>query len=206
MPIFFQHQVSSSTRIGIWKIEEGEDFFKGSVPLHRDVSHPHKRLQHLAGRFLLRFLYPDFPQELIAIADTKKPYLPDAQYHFSISHCGDFAAAIVSRDKRVGVDIEIPVDKIVRIRDKFLSDQEKNHLFRNKEHLTDLDALTLLWSAKESVFKWYGDGAVEFREHIHLLDKDVSTETIYCLFSKNNSQLEIRYKLFDQLVLAWIES
>src|SRR5215210_6842215 len=125
MPIFFQHQVNESTRIGIWKIEETEEYFKGNVPLQRDVTHPHKRLQHLAGRFLLQFLFPDFPYELIQIADTRKPFLPAEQYHFSISHCGDYAAAIVSRASRVGVDIEVPTEKINRIQDKFLSADEK---------------------------------------------------------------------------------
>ena len=61
MPIFFQHQISEATRLGIWKIEETEDFFKANVPQHRSVTHPHKRLQHLAGRFLLQYLFPDFP-------------------------------------------------------------------------------------------------------------------------------------------------
>ena len=113
MPVFFQHQINENTRLGVWKIEESEAFFKGNVPLHRHVTHPHKRLQHLAGRFLLQFLFPDFPYELVQIADTNKPFLPEEQYHFSISHCGDYAAAIVSRDKRVGIDVELTTDKIV---------------------------------------------------------------------------------------------
>src|ERR1700754_2838512 len=125
MPIFFQQQINESTRLGVWKIEETEDFFKGNVPLHRDVTHPHKRLQHLAGRFLLQFLFSDFPYELVQIADTRKPFLPDEQYHFSISHGGDYAAAIVSRDKRVGVDVEFPGDQIVRVMNKFLSPAEQ---------------------------------------------------------------------------------
>src|SRR6187401_3193976 len=124
MPIFFQHQINEHTRLGIWKIEETEEFFKANVPQHRDVTHPHKRLQHLAGRFLLQYLFPDFPYELIKIADTRKPFLPAEQYHFSISHCGDYVAAIVSRDQRVGIDIEIPVIKIVSIMYKFLSAKE----------------------------------------------------------------------------------
>ena len=76
MPIFFQQPINDTTRLGIWKIEETEEFFKRNVPLHRDVTHPHKRLQHLAGRFLLPYLFPDFPPELIQIADTRKPFLP----------------------------------------------------------------------------------------------------------------------------------
>src|SRR5258705_8617683 len=131
MPIFFQHQISDTTRLGIWKIEETEEFFKGNVPLHRDVTHPHKRLQHLAGRFLLQFLFPDFPYELIRIADTRKPFLQEEQFHFSISHCGDYAAAIVSKERRVGVDIEIPTEKVLKIVHKFLEEKEQQRFYND---------------------------------------------------------------------------
>ena len=205
MPIFFQQEINARTRLGIWKIEETEEFFKGNVPQHRDVTHPHKRLQHLAGRFLLQYLFPDFPYHLIEIADTRKPFLPDEQFHFSISHCGDFAAAIVSKDSRVGIDIEIPLDKIIRIADKFLNEEEKGQWSMvNSEGL--IKQTTLLWSCKESVFKWYGNGEVDFREHIQLKNQDEVNETLHCFFSKNNSELIIHYREFDGLVLAWIVS
>ncbi len=203
MPIFFQHRVSETTRLGIWKIEESEDFFKGNVPQHRDVTHPHKRLQHLAGRFLLQFLFPDFPYQLIQIADTRKPFLPGEQYHFSISHCGDYAAAIVSKERRVGIDIEIPVEKIIRIRDKFLNEYEKKK-WAVDGSVPDARTITLLWSCKESVFKWYGDGGVHFSEQIQLNRQDHEKKVIDCFFSKNHSHLSIQYSLFDHLVLAWV--
>ena len=217
MPIFFQHQINETTRLGIWKIEENEDFFKYKVPLHRDVTHPHKRLQHLAGRFLLQFLFPDFPFGLIQIADTRKPFLPGDPYHFSISHCGDYAAAIVSKNSRVGIDIEIPVEKIARIKDKFLNDDEQqrwtsvmmSEVRQNIKQSDDAEKkvlLTLLWSCKESVFKWYGNGKVDFREHINLKEQDSVNETIRCLFTKNQSSLLIQYRKLDHLILAWVVS
>ena len=206
MPIFFQQQINDSTRLGIWKIEETEEFFKANVPQHRDVTHPHKRLQHLAGRFLLQYLFPDFPYELIQIADTRKPFLPDEQYHFSISHCGDFAAAIVSKDSRVGVDIEIPTEKISKIMYKFLSAKE-HELFHLIQPDNDrIPFSTLLWSAKESVFKWYGDGGVDFRKEIQLKKQHEGNETIESFFSKNNIELTVHYRQFDHLVLAWVLS
>lgn len=211
MPIFFQHQINENTRLGVWKIEETEEFFKGNVPQHRDVTHPHKRLQHLAGRFLLQFLFPDFPYHLIEIADTRKPFLPDEQYHFSISHCGDYAAAIVSRNSRVGIDIEIPVEKIGKLMHKFLSANEHGifNLLPGVSNSSASDIFqepTLLWSAKEAVFKWYADGAVDFRRQIQLLKQDEATETIDCLFSKNGTELTIHYRRFGHLVLAWVMS
>jgi phosphopantetheinyl transferase len=206
MPIFFQHQINETTRLGIWKIEETEEFFKSNVPQHRDVTHPHKRLQHLAGRFLLQYLFPAFPYELIQIADTRKPYLPDEQYHFSISHCGDYAAAIVSKDRRVGIDIEIPAEKISLIMYKFLSATEHEIFHLVEPNKDRIPFATLLWSAKESVFKWYGNGGVDFRKHIQLKNQHEENEIIDCSFTKSNSELIIRYRYFDHLVLAWVVS
>ena len=200
MPVFFQHIINDTTRLGIWKIEESEDFFKGNVPQHRDVTHPHKRLQHLAGRFLLQFLFPD---ELIKIADTKKPFLPNEQYHFSISHCGDYAAAIVSKDKRVGIDVEIPVEKIKKIQHKFVSTDEQRIFNLLSGNSVDR-RLTLLWSVKEAVYKWFGDGEVEFIEHIRLQNINEGEETMHCFFAKTSEELTIHYRNFDRLVLTWV--
>jgi phosphopantetheinyl transferase len=212
VPVFFQQQINDSTRLGIWKIEETEEFFKGTVPQHRAVTHPHKRLQHLAGRFLLQFLFPDFPYELIQIADTRKPFLPDEQFHFSISHCGDYAAAIVSKSNRVGVDIEIPVSKILGISDKFLS--KKEHSIFNIQYSilneapddTGCRFPTVLWSAKEAVFKWYGNGGVDFRKHIQLSNLQDGKGIIDCFFVKTKAELVVHYRQFDGLVLAWVVS
>ena len=205
MPVFFQHQINEYTRLGVWKIEETEDFFKGNVPQHREVTHPHKRLQHLAGRFLLQYLFPDFPYELIQIADTRKPFLPDERYHFSISHCGDYAAAIVSSKNRVGVDVEEPVEKILTIQNKFLSNKEREQ-FLSELQTPDFRLPTLFWSAKESVFKWYGNGGVDFRQHIQLFNLQEEKRTIDCFFAKNESELVIHYRHFDGMVLAWVVS
>src|SRR5687767_6865546 len=156
-------------------------------------------------------MYPDFPYELIQIADTRKPFLPEEQYHFSISHCGDYAAAIVSRDKRVGIDIEIPVEKIGKIMHKFLSSKEHGEFnliagAETGEALENFDEPTLLWSAKETVFKWYGSGGVDFRREIHLLKQHEGTNTIDCFFAKDKSELFIQYRQFEGLVLAWVVS
>lgn len=203
MPVFFQQQINETTRLGVWKIEETEEFFKGNVPVHRNVTHPHKRLQHLAGRFLLQFLFPDFPYKLIQVADTRKPFLKDEQYHFSISHCGDYAAAIVSRKQRVGIDVELVTEKISRIKDKYLHEDEQV-LFGITETAPDLQLLTVLWSAKESVFKWYGNGNVDFKKHIQLFNVRKEKQTIDCFFSKSESELVIHYREFHELKLAWV--
>jgi 4'-phosphopantetheinyl transferase len=211
VPVFFQHQINESTRLGIWKIEETEEFFLSNVPLRQEVTHPLKRLQHLAGRFLLQFLCPGFPYELIRIADTRKPYLPNEQYHFSISHCGDYAAAIVSSDQRVGVDIEIISEKTQKIKNKFLTQNEQLILSLTNPSGTEVlpgaaQLTTLLWCAKESVYKWFGDGGVDFRKHIQLEGLHEHNGTIIGHFAKTNQELIIHYRHLDHLILTWIVS
>jgi phosphopantetheinyl transferase len=220
VPIFFQHQINETTRLGIWKIEETEQFFLSNVPLQKEVTHPHKRLQHLAGRFLLQFLFPDFPYELIRIADTRKPYLPGEQYHFSISHCGDYAAALVSSNHRVGIDIEIPSPRIHSIARKFLSEKEKTYLKTDDKlfleqwslkEKAETEFLTFLWSAKESIFKWYGKGQVDFSSHMSLhgdisLNEDDSLVMPFVFTKHRSEHLTIHGRLIENLALAWIMS
>ena len=198
MPLFFRKDIDAETRLGIWKIEEGEDFYKNLVPQHRDVTHPHKRLQHLAGRFLLKYLFPYFPSHLIQIADTRKPFLVDEAFHFSISHCGDYAAAIVSRSCRVGVDIEIPAEKAQRIQHKFISNAE----FENIAPVTLVD-FTQIWSAKEAVFKWYGQGEVDFKQHIQLT-RGNNRQIFKCHFTKTGVSMDVYLKEFDNLCLSYV--
>lgn len=208
MPLFFQQNINASTRLGIWDITESEDFFLKKVPLQKSITHPHKRLQHLAGRYLLQYLFPDFPYDEILIADTRKPYLPNDQYHFSISHCGNYAAVIISRDKRVGIDIEMPTERVLKITKKFLSEEERMNFKTSATDKTyDYQLQTILWSAKEAIFKWWSYGSVDFSENIFIKDFKPGIEgTINAWFRHHlrKDDLELRYHRFDNIYLVWL--
>ena len=202
MPLFYQHTINDATKIGVWHIAESENFFLRKVPLSNIITHWRKRLQHLAGRYLLQELFPDFPYHLIEIADTRKPFLPNEECHFSISHCGDYAAVIVSRNNRVGIDIELVTPKIERIKYKFLSEYELD-----LHPAADKKLLTLFWSAKEAVFKWYGNGEVDFKKHINIIHADMAlgAGTIMCEFLKEEKiPLNINYLFFGEMCLTWV--
>jgi phosphopantetheinyl transferase len=218
MPLFYQHNINATTKLGVWRIDEDEDFFLEKVPLKNDVSHPIKRLQHLAGRYLLPVLFDDFPLEEILIADTKKPFLANERYHFSISHCGNFAAAMVSSDKRVGVDIESVTSRIMHISPKFLGAQE--NIFLNEDYEMFLEQwgmkekvytefLTLNWCSKEAIYKWYGRGRVDFKEHIRMRGNIIFRQNQWMalpfIFTcEEPVYLTVHAKIFDDLVLAWV--
>lgn len=208
MPLFYQQNINETTRLAVWAIAEDEDFFKLSVPLHRDISHPHKRLQHLAGRYLLPFLFHDFPNEEIAIADTRKPFLPNEQYHFSISHCNRFAGAIVSSTERVGIDVELITPRLHKIKHKFLHPDELRFV-NAQSSARQLQLLSILWSAKEAMYKWYGAGEVDFSEMMKTLPFELQDQgEITAVFMKEKllQKLLLHYKLMGELTLVWVAS
>ncbi len=225
MPLVYQQNINATTKIGVWHIAEAEDFFLRQVPLQRTITHWHKRLQHLAGRLLLKELYPQFPLGEILIADTKKPFLQNAAWHFSISHSGDYAAAMVSKEYRVGVDVEWGNPKIVEIRHKFLNGEEwevgsgkwaigneqwaignEQLATSNIQHSTfNIELLTLCWSVKEAVYKWWGLGGVDFKKDILIrsISGDAHQGIVHCVF-KNDTMLNVHFLHLNDNYLTWV--
>lgn len=206
MPLFYQQNINYASKLAIWKIDEPESYFLDKVILNIQVSHPHKRLQHLAGRYILPYLYPDFPYNEILIADTRKPFLQNEMYHFSISHCGQYAAAIVSSELRVGIDIEIITERLHKIKHKYLSENELEFVM-NFNAADQIKILTILWSAKEAMFKWYAKGKVDFDKMMLVDSFNLSIQGgIQATFIdlSNQFQLQLQYKLLDDLCLVWV--
>jgi phosphopantetheinyl transferase len=206
VPLFYQQDINPATKLGIWKIDEPEDFFLARVSLQRGITHPQKRLQHLAGRFLLPYLFPDFPEQEIVIADTRKPFLPGEQYHFSISHCGGYAAAIVSSTHRVGIDIEMITPRVERIKHKFLHADELSFV-QELPLEKQIALLTLLWSVKEALFKWWGRTDVDFSEVLRFSEFYFQdTGLIPAAISKEalHIPLEVHYAMLEEMSLAWV--
>ncbi len=202
MPLFYQQNINHTTQLAIWKIEEPVAFFLQKVTLQSTIHHPHKVLQHLAGRYLLQLLFPDFPYDELMIADSKKPYLPNEQYHFSITHCGNYAAAIASKEERVGIDIEIPTQRVLKVVNKFLNEEEQK-IFPLA--VTNIKLATLLWCAKEAMFKWWSWGGVDFKkmlmiDYFEMKQKGGFSATI---MYEQEISLTIQYKFFEEVCLCY---
>ncbi|MCW3093199.1 MAG: 4-phosphopantetheinyl transferase superfamily protein [Ferruginibacter sp.] len=212
MPMVYQHNINASTKLGVWHIAEPEAFFLAMVPVQREISHPHKRLQHLAGRYLLKELFPGFPYDLIRIADTKKPFLENEAYHFSISHCGDYAAVIVSTQYRVGVDVELIAGKAEKVKHKFLSAIEQQLLEEVPYFPYSIfceKLLTAAWSIKESLFKWQGAAEVDFRKHlqIHALSVNDNEGVAQCIIARDvEIDLPVNLLFFNKNCISWVVS
>ena len=166
MSIFIKKEMPSKGQLGIWRIEEEEHFFKKEMPLTPmneatlARKHPAKRLEWLAGRYLLHQMGEGKPCQ---VDKYGKPFLENSPYHVSISHSGELASAVINR-KSVGVDIQKITPKIQRIARKFMRSEE----FESLNEATELEHLHVYWGAKEALYKAYGKKQLDFREHIHI--------------------------------------
>ena len=111
---------------------------------------------HSVGRELLEKLYKQKVGEklpAIAVTPRGKPYFPDCNWHFSISHTDHFAFCALSR-RNIGLDAEEKGRKVTpAMIEKFTSDTEKSRLGNDPE-----DAFLRLWVLKEALAKLTGRG------------------------------------------------
>jgi phosphopantetheinyl transferase len=126
--------------------------------------------------------------------EAGKPHLYDDK-HISITHSYIFSAIIVS-DKPVGIDIEKQRDKILRIARKFTPLEEYLTLSTSEARVRKL---TIVWGAKESIYKLYAQAGLSFRKHIDVQDFDFedrkTTAKVY--YNGNQSQYALDFLEFE---------
>lgn len=167
MPLYKTIILNPSTQIFVWEITESFPALFDTVILNESntnrlngmKSEMHQRA-FLSVRKLLQVAnYTDFDLDY---DEFGKPHLHDGK-HISITHSHQFSAIILS-DAVVGIDIELQREKIIRIADKF-SDTEFSFLNPNiKDEY--VRKLTVIWGAKEAIFKIRNEKGISFKDHI----------------------------------------
>ncbi|TVQ49951.1 MAG: 4'-phosphopantetheinyl transferase superfamily protein [Saprospirales bacterium] len=169
MPVCFTKKWMNQTNLVVWKITESEDFFlsklNGFALVVRElekIKHASKRLQFLASRYALLEILgaPNFSQ-LKKTERGKLLLAGNSGLHLSVSHSGHFAAVVVSSFS-VGIDIQEYDRRLMFLAPKFVNDREREWI-NDKDPLLDYH---LIWGAKESVFKAWGKGELDFRGHL----------------------------------------
>lgn len=160
MPLYREWSSDPYSLAAIWKIEEPESFFTERTGVASDIKSEKRRMEFLAGRFLLKHLKEDFPLLNIRRDEHDKPRIDNNHYYFSISHSWPYVAVLISPYVEAGIDIQCWHPRMEKLQDKFLSKTEQV-FFRNDSRL-----ITSAWSAKEAVYKWQGRRGVEFIEHL----------------------------------------
>src|SRR5690606_11697443 len=95
-----------------------------TVPV--DLTNPLKRLEFLAVRVLLKKLLEEWKLDYPGLRKDNfgKPFLRGMDLHISLSHSYPYVAAILHRNSNVGIDLEQPKAKLLRIAPRVLAADE----------------------------------------------------------------------------------
>lgn len=130
-----------------------------------------------------------------------KPHLHDGK-HISITHSHEFSALIIS-DETVGIDIELQREKILRIADKFTNSE---FLYLEPEKLQDyIRKLTVIWGAKEAIFKIRNEKGISFKNHIKIntfeLEQEQTTAELH--FDSLIKDFKIYFEELENFTLVY---
>lgn len=170
MPLWKEWNLPDGTQLGIWKIEESEAFFRERLTLveveEKELAplRGRRRLEWLASRYLVHDLLSDEPEwDRIPLRkdDCGKPHLFGSPLHLSFSHTHEWVAVVIS-EVPVGIDIQVFVEKIGRLKKRFVRPVEGESL-RSE---TELKHLHFYWGAKEALYKAYGRRELDWLDHL----------------------------------------
>jgi len=134
--------------------------------------------------------------------ESGKPHLQDGKF-ISISHSFRFSTIIIS-DQKAGIDIEMQREKILRIADKFVNNQELQRLkgFDNQDFIKKL---TVKWGAKEAIFKIRNEKGISFKDHIQVNSFEIpDNKTTAILEIENTKQpFSIYFEEIENFTLVY---
>jgi phosphopantetheinyl transferase len=200
MPLFLR-KTTIDYDLAVWKITEEESFFESHLRAPENIPHPKVRLQWYATRYLANELSGQ-PVEVLK-DEFGKPYLKNALQHISLSHTVNYAVVILSKNYEVGIDIEAVHPRVERIAHKFLTSDELAAI-KPEEYTAKL---TLLWSAKEALYKLHGRKQLDFTTQLLIEPFTLQTkgELAACVVADGTRQnLKIYYQFFEGNVMAWV--
>ena len=164
MPLYKTIQANNHTSILVWRIEESYDALFSSISLNKQSIQRIKSMKselHQRAFISVRHLLKQagYSDNDLFYTEDGKPHLKDGK-RISITHSYTFSAIIIS-DTLVGIDMEKIREKIKRIAHKFVDTESE---FLTEENY--LEQLTIIWGAKESLYKIHPDGGLLFKQHL----------------------------------------
>ncbi len=177
MPLVEKKYLQEDCLFGLWKITEDYDELLTQVILvEQDIErlngfkNQRRKQESLSVRALLSNL--TYPGARIIYDEKRKPFLLDSSHHISISHSRDYTAILLSRERRIGIDLEYMSHDIARV---------SSHFLTKDEYITPDPGLSTLhmyihWCAKEALYKICDKKDIIFNQNLTILPFEPSLE------------------------------
>ncbi len=199
MPLLSITQTSDDCRLAVWNITEQPHSLVDAYP---QLSHAfnnvsvrfkslRRRQEYLAIRALLINLSDGCLPEVVYDSNGR-PLLSDGR-NVSFSHTNGYAVVMMADSSEVGVDIEQRSDRVARVAHLFLRDDEMT---------SSVEAMLVMWSAKEAVYKLFSDQHLTFQEMRVRRFSPSHEGTLVVENLKSGLMVEVHYVLNDEYVLT----
>jgi 4'-phosphopantetheinyl transferase len=202
-----KHYLNKDTVLGVWKIEEDlPDLFamvdmspedKKRYAVFRSTS---RKLEFLSVRAMLAELLGN--EAKIVYNKNNKPFIKDGSHFISISHSNKLTAILISRNERVGIDLEYMRTNINAFASKFINKKEK--ITRRWADRTY--HLYIHWCAKETIYKICDKEGINIVKDITIEPFDVheSGEIKGSVSNERiNEQFTLYYSRYDNYTIVW---
>ncbi len=209
MPLHDIECVNEHRLMAIYKISESsEELLDYLSPDSQDrllldsFTNDQKKKEWLSGRIALRYLAHEYGLEYHGVRKdaSGKPYLKSHGVEISLSHSFPYVAAILDPHKEVGIDLEQPKAKLLKVAPRFLNERE---LVDAGE---DLRKLCILWCAKEAMYKTFNTKGVIFRENMSVQSFNRESQGILnssISFRGLKNEYLIKYEDRDDFLIAF---
>ena len=205
MPLYKTITVNPSSKVLIWKISESFEALSEGIELTENCRNRVDGMKseiHRRGFMSVRHLlaiegYTDFD---LFYDSNGKPHLKDGTC-ISISHSFTFSAIVLSTSE-VGIDIEMQRPKILKIAHKFTPISEYRTLANDDAIMRKL---TMVWCAKESLYKSFALPGTSFLQHIYVEDFSLEDyeSTAEVSFNGKTERYKVWFLEFDGFTCAY---
>ncbi len=190
----------------LWRIEENEEKLAEQVKafetLATTVAHPLKRLEWYAGRVLVKILLEKMgiPFKGVTKDTFGKPFPIGCSYQLALSHSYPYVAALIDKHYSVGIDVEQPKTKLLKIAPRILDADEL------RDAGEDLTKHCIYWCAKESLVKVHGKKDLTFAENLKISPFHLAKEGDVIgriIVAPTETIIPLHYLVTEKFVLVW---
>lgn len=170
MPLLKIDKIGSESAWALWSITESEQELASAAmePTPEKILSKHKRLEFLSGRALIKMLveHSGLDYQGLRKDEYGKPFLKGHDHFISLSHSFPYVAAQIHTTLPVGIDLEQPKDKLLKIAPRVLSAVEL------ADAGDDIVKHCIYWCAKEAMYKIDGRRGWHFQNQLHVVPFD----------------------------------
>ncbi len=190
----------------LWQITEDEKSLSLEVDGIEKVSdtlkNSQKRLEWLAGRVATKEVMKSLHQPFYGLTKDEfgKPFQRMSDFKLSLSHSFPYVAVLMDKNTSVGIDLEQPKEKLLRIASRIHHENELRDLG------TDIVKHCIYWCAKESMIKLYGRKDLIFAEHMFVEPfhrKDEGNITGKFIVSKSERIVPMHYIVYTNFIVVF---